>query len=68
MAAADVEAEALEAVGIVVVEEEVAVAQMAVAVVAPHLSIELQFPEEYALSIGRLVLAIAHSTACSSTI
>ncbi|KAH9008021.1 hypothetical protein EDB84DRAFT_1584586 [Lactarius hengduanensis] len=48
VAAADVEAEALKAVGIVAVEE-VGEAPMAVAVVAPHLSTELEFPEEYAL-------------------
>ncbi len=65
VAAADVEAEALKAVGIVVVEE-VGEAPMAVAVVAPHLSTELEFPEEYALFIGRLVLATTRSTARSS--
>jgi hypothetical protein len=73
VAAADVEAEALKAVGIVVVEGigEVGEAPMAVAVavVAPHhhLSTEQAFPEEFALFIGRLVLATAYSTARSST-
>jgi len=66
VAAADVEAEALKAVGIVVVEE-VGEALMAVAVVAPHLSTELELPEESAFFIGRLVLVIARSTARSST-
>jgi hypothetical protein len=58
--------EALRAVGVVVVEE-VGEAPMVVAVVAPHLSTELEFPEEFARIIGLQVLATAHSTAHSST-
>ena len=66
MATADVEVEALKAVGIVVVEE-VGEAPMVVAVVGPHLSTELEFPEESVPFIGLKVLATAHSTARSST-
>ena len=61
-----VEEEALKAVGIVVVEE-VGAAQIAVAVVAPHQSTELEFPEESAPFIGRTVLATVPSNARSST-
>ena len=61
----DVEAVALKAVGIVVVEE-IGEAPMAVAVVAPHRSTELEFPEESALFIGPTVPATVHSTAGSS--
>ena len=60
------EVEVLKVVGIVVVEE-VEASPMVVAVVAPHPSTELEFPEESAHFIGRMVLAIAHSTARSST-
>jgi hypothetical protein len=65
-AAADVETGALKAVGIVVVEV-VGEVPMAVAVVAPHLSTELEFPEEYAHFFGQRVFAIAHSIARTST-
>ena len=62
----EAEAEALKAVGIVVVEGVEAPTAVAVAVAAPHLSTELEFPEGFALFIGRLVLATARSTARSS--
>jgi hypothetical protein len=58
--------EALKAVGIVVVEE-VGEAPMAVVVVAPYLSTELEFPEEFARIIGPQVFATGHLTAHSST-
>ena len=60
------DAEALKAVGIVVVEE-VGEALMGVVVAALHLSTELEFPGESARFIGRLVLATIRSTADSGT-
>jgi hypothetical protein len=73
VAAADVEAEALKAVGIVVVEGigEVGEAPMEWPWPWWHPTTAYrpnwQFPEEFALFIGRLVLATAYSTARSST-
>lgn len=67
------EGEALKAVGIVVVEGSVEVKGlpmamvMAVAVVAPHLSIEVEFPEVFATFFGLMVPVTASSTARSST-
>ena len=58
-----VEEEALKAVGL----EEVGEAPIAVAVVAPHQSTELEFLEESAPFIGPTVLATVPSTARSST-
>jgi hypothetical protein len=69
-AEAEVVAEALKGVGIVVLEEvEEAPLATAAAVVAPQprLSTEQEFLEESATFIGLLVPAIAHSTARSST-
>ena len=62
----DVEAVAFKAVGIVVVGEAGEV-PIAVAVVALHQPIELEFPEESAPIIGPTVLATVHSTVGSST-
>ena len=68
-----VEEEVLKAVGIVVVEGSVEVKGlpmamvMAVAVVAPHLSIEVEFPEVFATFFGLMVPVTASSTARSST-
>ena len=63
------EGEALKAVGIVVVEEveEVGELPMAVAVVPPRPSTELEFPEEFATFFGLVVAVTASSTARSST-
>ena len=52
---------------VVVVVVEAGEAPMAVAVVAPHLSTELEFPVEFARFIGLRALATVHSNARSST-